>query len=118
MPSASEHFSQAQRNEGLFEEIGVSFSDWAMTALFYAAMHHVQAAFVQKGVSPIPTEHGSRKRAIKEHFQRVAGRYEDLEQWSRDARYECSTFSRGELEAAMNDLRAIRQALPNPALYD
>ncbi|HEV3323066.1 MAG TPA: hypothetical protein VG147_12870 [Solirubrobacteraceae bacterium] len=62
MPSATEHQSWAQQNKQFYEFIGGSHSqwpDWAMTALFYAAMHEIQAALV--AMSLRPKKHETRK---------------------------------------------------------
>jgi hypothetical protein len=108
MATSRDHWEQARGNEGFYEEIGADRSstpEWAMTALFYAALHYAQAAFVFLGVSP--SDHTERKRALRTTFRSVAPVYEALEDASRRARYECDKPQPGELQKAQKSLRDI-----------
>ena len=44
MPQPTEHIAQAEKNERLYDSLlGTEFNDWAITGLFYAALHYVDA---------------------------------------------------------------------------
>ena len=108
MASSKDHWEQARGNEGFYEEIGADQSrtpDWAMTILFYAALHYATAAFVQQGMAL--ASHSELKKTMRERFQSIAPVYESLEDASRRARYYCERPKRDELQRAMKHLRHI-----------
>lgn len=110
MASSIDHYTQAQGNEGFYETLGEDSSttpEWAMTALFYAAVHYVQAACLHLGVNPIPKDHQSRKAAVRTQFKSVAGDFETLYHESRKARYECVKHQRHQLADARKLLKGI-----------
>lgn len=120
MPSASDHDQQAADNEAFYrQELGgakAARSEWAMTALFYCAVHEVQAFLVRKrqylhsvGVARLPRRHQDRLTVLHDHFPTLEPLYRSLKDWSEDARYECATFTEPQLrlaEATLNNLRA------------
>lgn len=123
MASSLAHLTQAQTNEGFYEDLGAERSntpEWAMTVLFYAAVHYVQAACVHLRYQPEPSDHKERKKAIRTEFRGIASDYESLEDASRRARYECVKPARQELVDAKKQLREIAgqiAATAPPASY-
>ena len=98
MPQPTEHIAQAEKNERLYESlVGTEFNDWAITALFYAALHYVDAYFVsQTGVRP--PNHNLRNRLVDRtlHRARVSPAYRELYRLSRKVRYETPSVSTDE----------------------
>lgn len=118
MASSSDHFSQAQSNEGFYETLGADSSttpEWAMTVLFYAALHYAQAAFVHLNSASAPTDHDKRKRAIRTQFRAIAAPYEALYDASRRARYDCIRPQPQQLTAAYQQLRQIAEEIAKKA---
>ena len=72
-----------------FEDGG--YPDWALTALFYAALHLADAVLVRW--YPRPKDHEERNRLIARDSQlrHVRREYMELYQRSRDTRYECDS---------------------------
>jgi hypothetical protein len=101
VPTADEHRAQAAENLAFYNEIGGVASarkDWALTILFYAAVHEV-AAFLadQKGAVigmgqkwPV-TGHPDRITVLtkKVFWNRLATYYRNFYDWSRRTRYDC-----------------------------
>lgn len=118
MASSSEHYAQAQSNEGFYENLGAERSttpEWAMTVLFYSALHYAQAAFVYLNPSELPSDHGQRKKAIRTQFRNIATEYEALYDASRRARYDCIPPEKQELSAAQKRLRKIAEEIATKA---
>ncbi len=52
MNSADEHIERAERNEGFagaLNRTNAIEADWAVTALFYAGLHYIDAYFLSTG---------------------------------------------------------------------
>jgi hypothetical protein len=117
MASSTDHLVQAQGNESFYEDIGADRSstpEWAMTILFYAALHYAQAALIHlQGTGP--GDHKERKQAIRTTFGAIAPDYESLEDASRRARYECERPKRDELQAAQQLVRGIANEIAKTA---
>jgi hypothetical protein len=120
-PTAAEHYGWSRQNEAFYATlggIGTPNPDWAVTVLFYAAVHAAQAALVAKQYQPRPRTHEDRKVALRRECPQVAAWYETLEQRSRLARYECDLPSGNTvalMEAALQEAHsAIATYSPPP----
>src|SRR5438874_856762 len=86
-PEALEHCSRARQNFRLYEELKgrEEYLDWAITLLFYTALHLVQAYLVQIATSgfDIPHGHEDRMRTIRLRLIQVDRQYSHLESRSR-----------------------------------
>ena len=116
MPDKSAHRQRAVDNETFanqrldMDEAGDR--PWVATAYFYAALHWIEAY-----LASLPTPVHSRSHAHRKQF--IAGdarlrpiqpQYRDLEDASRDARYELRAFSKTELRALYtNNLEPLRK---------
>ena len=110
--SAAEHQSWAQQNEAFYRHIGGSRSqwpDWAMTALFYTAVHEIQAALVADGARP--GDHKERQRVLREKWPTLATVYETLFTRSKQARYGCQRHSQADLALAEAALQQVRREI-------
>lgn len=73
MPPRDTHLKQAQHNEDFIAHLqrgnGASeFTDWAVTAAFYAAVHYVEAVLAEKERDPArqhSTDHAFRNEILK-----------------------------------------------------
>ena len=95
MASRDEHMAQAHRNRTLAERLADDGDfEWAVTALFYAALHLIQAYAIAEGFD-IGT-HAERGRWMRNTtaLHAILGPYRVLRSRSQDARYECRRFSR------------------------
>ena len=95
MPSAEVHRLQAGHNAAAAAAfIRGPFSDWAVTALFYSALHEVDAYFAAR-FDVHPGTHAARERAMRRDSE-LAGvehNFRELQSASTDARYEGSRFT-------------------------
>ena len=90
MLNPKEHIQQAKHNEALEEYLrGTTYFDWRATCLFYAALHYVQAYFVDQSPAQHFTKHSDRDTAIENdtHIGGIWNDYRSLKDWSQKARY-------------------------------
>lgn len=88
MPSREDHLRKEAENaafEGVAREAGNS-PEWAVTILFYRAMHLVEAYFALSDIHHL--SHVARSRAVARSLPEVYASYESLLDLSRRARYE------------------------------
>jgi hypothetical protein len=120
MPSPDEHRSWAERNERFFESIDGTeseWSDWAMTALFYAAVHEVQAFFLKHKAElaassfTVPDSHKCVKLVLRTLWPSLAASYASLLDQSYRARYKCRLYSESNLQAAVVQLGMLRDEI-------
>ncbi|HEV8574210.1 MAG TPA: hypothetical protein VGR43_05820 [Dehalococcoidia bacterium] len=89
-PRALAHLEQAQHNHGLFQHLRADgrYPDWAVTALFYAALHLVEAYLVETSTGFDGTrDHLQRDSQIGLKIPRVYRDYSYLQMRSQWARY-------------------------------
>lgn len=90
MTSETVHLRKARHNKAFLVTIDVSgprFLDWAVTVLFYCALHYVEAWFCRK-LDRHFTNHGDRNQAVNRFLTTIAGGYLRLYNRARLARYE------------------------------
>ena len=100
MPQKHEHLTKAKHDEEFVSSLDLSttpYLDWAITALFYAALHYVEAYFAtMKRHSP---DHRTRDSAVQRD-SRIRGIYDDfneLKNHSINARYYMIRFSESDI---------------------
>lgn len=99
MPSQKQHLSQASHNEKLvsnYKLLDSEFTDWAITALFYSALHYVEAYFATK-YNWHHRKHEKRNPAIRRCLPHCYDDYKQLKYDSEEARYNNRRFSIKEL---------------------
>lgn len=94
---AERHLQKARENYALFQELLADGTlDWAVTVLFYSAPQLVDAWFVEYGFG-VPRDHQERRLWVRQHLRFLWDRgrtpYRDLEDASRDARYNLREFT-------------------------
>lgn len=109
----AEHYDQAQRNEELYNELGGSRSkrpEWAVTVLFYVAVHEVEAMFRKRRWLG-SADHYERRQRIQGLSSDLATAYDSLEDMSRQARYECVRHSEARIALAEISLSIVRREI-------
>lgn len=119
MPSAQAHEQHAASNWDFYQSLGgtrAERGDWAMTALFYCAVHQVQAIAVRKnwkiqtedGTWQLPENHKQRGQAIRRYAKHLWATYSFLQDNSQLARYECEPFNQAQLALAERELKSLQ----------
>jgi len=110
VPSRQEHVTKAEGNASFALSLALdrqSHIDWALIALFYAALHYVEAY-----LSPIHLRsHDSRDKYINKesHLRRIFKEYSHLKFFGFNARYEVYGFKAEQVkEEAAKDYETIK----------
>jgi hypothetical protein len=123
VPTAEQHRAQVAANRELYDEIGGRRSahpDWALTILFYAAVHEIAALLVEKrgtvigsGYAWPVTTHGDRYGVLVKHtpWNRLATYYDNFYRWSRRTRYDCEMPDEDRLRKMEDVLERIREEI-------
>ena len=103
MPSEANHLTSAKDNEEfaefLLKQSEGRFLGWAVTSVYYAAVHYGRAYLTANG-GPTITSHPG----FESHFIRISGDqklydlYRRLKDESERARYDCVTYNQTEVE--------------------
>lgn len=103
MPCEAEHIAQAQDNEAfadfLLAQNNERFLGWAVTSVFYAAVHYGRA-FLRAQGGPAITSHPG----FETHFVRLArdqslyNLYRRLKDESERARYDCANYNKIDID--------------------
>lgn len=111
MSNLEDHRAKAAHNEALAASLAASFEDWAVVALFYAAVHYVEAHFA-KNVPPVHSQNHDRRdsaiassKVLKPQWKN----YRELKNQSRAARYYAHiVFTQADVDAAKTRLEAVK----------
>jgi len=99
VPTTTQHLAQAATNERLALAWEATDPEWAVTALFYAALHYVDAFFYLDGQINHTLDgfrsHTERTVEVAHRLTSVFVAYKRLLDRSREARYDCVTFNTG-----------------------
>lgn len=90
MPTAAAHIAQARRNREFYDTIDKDrFPDWAAIALFYTALHCIDALLGSRNPPIHPSDHGSRDNAVSSspELSSIYDEYRKLKNDSYAARY-------------------------------
>jgi hypothetical protein len=115
--TAADHHAQAQRNQAFYEQIGGSNSstpEWAVTVLFYIAVHELEAALLACG-EPRSKDHTTRRTGVRQRVTGASPGFEQLYQMSNEARYECVLHPQHRIALAEMQLALIRQEIAKVA---
>jgi hypothetical protein len=109
---AVEHQSWSEANEAFYRDVLAGDKspnpDWAMTVLFYAAVHAIEAALVHVGAKGRRT-HTTRKEELdKRGWRTLTALYGTLYTRSLDSRYHCIRPSQMQLALAEQALSQVR----------
>ncbi len=114
MPKKDKHLSKAADNEKFALSLNLSPAvnvDWAVTALFYAAVHYVEAYLAQKNLHS--TDHRARDSSIQrdKDLKALYNEYVDLKNQSVNARYYMRPIPASEVSVLANSLKKIQSHL-------
>lgn len=110
MPKKDEHVEKAERNEAFAEYLATKskYIDWAVTVLFYAAVHYIDAVLAVSQVHP--EDHKERKAAIavNDTLKIVYAEYRKLETLSWNARYFAMPITADDWNKIKPEFNALR----------
>jgi hypothetical protein len=88
-PEAVRHLAQARHDYALYQELlgRAEYLDWAVTALFYTALHLAEACLAEQFQSGGPKSHAQRDAAIYRRLRPIYPEYDHLHTRSNWARY-------------------------------
>lgn len=115
MPSVQVHQRQAQHNEAFVRSFDLDttpYLDWVVTAMFYAALHLIDAYLATKDVH-FSTHRGrdSLIWAVRE-LRPIYGAYRRLKHRSEEARYEGVDFKPQQVRCLLSkELREVKDGL-------
>ena len=98
MPTTDEFLAQAERNERFAEaasSLAERFTEWEVTALFYAALHYVNAFLKSQDLEP--QTHHARGRLVQRHTE-AWDEYHSLYVSSVVARYGLKRYTPAEVD--------------------
>jgi len=111
LPNTADHRKKAEHNEFLISTLDNPFWDWAIIVTFYAALHYVEAYLGTKGIHapthPVRDSHIQRDSTLKTIYVD----YRELENESRDARYDAIEFKQEDVRRLQRNLETIKKAL-------
>ena len=86
---AIQHLAQARHDYELYQELKgrAQYLDWAVTALFYTALHLAEACLAEHFQGGGPKSHTQRDSAIYRHLRPIYPEYDHLHTRSNWARY-------------------------------
>lgn len=111
MPNTDSHLQQATRNESFVSHIEKAtepFTDWALTGLFYSAVHYAEAFFALSNTHSL--SHPSRSSLIGHRFPRsISIAYEKLRNAAYRARYMCVPFGPDDIIKGKKNLEIFKE---------
>ncbi len=111
MPTESDYRDQWRENHRLLAHLDAQriHPDWTVTVAFYTALHSIQRFLARKGETV--NTHRQRERAMFRYQQdltrSILRQYSDMENLSRDARYDCYDPLPAEVQDQIRKLRVI-----------
>jgi len=107
MPTINQHKNKALMNEQLGEKLILEdrkFSQWAIVAYFYSALHWVDA-YIAKELNLHPQDHHTRTSCINRisELRTLYAAYRHLQSDSRTVRYDAKSFPSKEISAIKNN---------------
>jgi hypothetical protein len=104
MPSRESHLGQAEGNaefagDLLNRDWSAACADWAVSALFYSAVHLVDAYLATMDAHPETHTIRGNWVARTDKLKPVYSNYEELRNRSEDARYKCRHFKPAQVRA-------------------
>jgi hypothetical protein len=109
VPTASEHLARARNAEEVAAQVEASYPEWTATALFYAALHYVEAFFYHQArrssrYTAHTDDHGTRLDEVDSRMHSQYANYRALLKRSMVARYSAVAFTTQEVQ----NLRRVR----------
>lgn len=114
MPAKDDHVDQAKHNFDFFQSLDKeTYSDWAVTVLFYTALHYIDAFLATQSIHP--GSHDIRDKYVNRvsQLKPLYPSYSFLKNHSRNARYSPPTSFTGSDVSQLESvhLRTIRTSI-------
>jgi hypothetical protein len=98
LPSREDHLKQARHNSEFYDSIDKSlFPDWAVTVLFYTALHYIDSFLAQikppPGIHPLKHQVRDNAVALVAELKPIFANYSFLKNQSFNARYKVLPFN-------------------------
>lgn len=93
MPTAKQHYHKATYNEKFFEDIKNNYPDWAITGIFYAAVHLMEAFLAAKGIYVEDHKERAKFIGVLKELKPLFQHYRALYDYSVNARYKLYPFT-------------------------
>lgn len=114
MPNKDEHIKKAQEDELFVDSLDFQkpgHLDWAITALFYAALHYIEAYFATRKFHS--ADHRTRDSSIQRDvsIRHLYKDYNELKNFSINARYYMVRFNATDVATLKPRLETIRREI-------
>jgi hypothetical protein len=107
MASSRDHRTQATRNRRFYSDVvggrDAQYDEWAITAIFYYALHRVDDYLANLPARIHPDDHKQRRAALRQHCRNALPIWDRLLNASIEARYKCLHFSPDEIDKYERD---------------
>ena len=113
MPRKEDHLAKARHDEAFASSLPLNttpYLDWVITALFYAALHYVEAYFATQKIHS--ADHRARDSAIRRDtkLRAIYVDYSELKNFSINARYYMTSFAPADITKSLRPhLEAIKK---------
>ena len=114
MPDVAVHSRQAKHNEAFLTEFNLAqttYSDWAVTVMFYTALHLIEAYLATQGLHP--TDHWVRENYLTRitALKPIYRPYRELRHYSEKARYRGARLTTDAITTLSDGLKTIEEHL-------
>ncbi len=115
MPDRAAHLLQATRNENFLKHIdapGLPYQEWVVTVWFYVCVKYVDAFLATKGHQQV-RDHDDRftKMQLYPETRALVDDFQILFKDSKEARYECASYTPADLATIKSLYNTIRQKI-------
>ncbi len=103
MPTSDQHYRKAIKNIDFYESVSSTHPDWAMTGLFYAALHLVDSYLATKTADGLhPENHNYRTDCLGKvsELRPIYGYYRSLQDFGHRARYKMNAYTQTQVDDA------------------
>ena len=88
MPKQEDHLNQVSQNKAFLQSINrTAYPDWAITVIFYTALHYIDALLAKENVHPGSHDRRDNYVTRRHELRTIAKDYFRLKNSSRTARY-------------------------------
>src|ERR1035438_8032686 len=108
-PAPTDHVRKADANKDFGYAMNPAYptcAGWALTAMFYSALHYAEAYFLKTSVRV--DSHGDRLDAIKSdpNLSKIYAYYRHLSDYGFNARYRLTVYGKADVDKAKPSLEA------------
>lgn len=93
MPTLKQHQSKAIYNEKFFEDVKFNYPDWAITGIFYATIHLIEAFLATKNIHVEDHKERAKYIGLLKELKPLFQYYRALYDYSVNARYKMYSFT-------------------------